>query len=67
MLKYTRFEVARIIGARSLQIAMGAPVLLELAEGLVDPLRIAEREFNKEVLPISVKRDAKPKFGWPVR
>ncbi len=67
VLKYTRFEVARIIGARSLQIAMGAPVLLEVPEGLVDPLRIAEREFSKEVLPISVKRNGKPKFGWPVR
>jgi DNA-directed RNA polymerase subunit K len=65
--KYTRFEVARIIGARALQIAMGAPILLDHPPELVDPLRIAEREFHKEVLPISVKREKKAKFGWPVR
>ena len=59
--EYTRYEVARILGARALQIAMDAPLLLnisdtELKEMKYDSLRIAEREFESGVLPISVKR-----------
>lgn len=54
---YTRFEKARIIGARSLQIAMGAPVLLEdLPEGTYDPVHIAELEYEENVIPITVHR-----------
>lgn len=55
-MEYTRFEKARIIGARALQISMGAPVLIHLPEGVVDPLDIAMYEFNKGVIPITVKR-----------
>jgi len=58
-MQYTRFERARIIGARSLQISMGAPVLLEIPVGFIDPLRIAEHEFEKGVLPLTVKREGK--------
>ena len=59
--EYTRYEVARILGARALQIAMDAPLLLkiskeELEEMKYDALRIAEKEFYSDVLPISVKR-----------
>ncbi len=57
-MKYTRFERARIIGARALQIAMGAPILAEVAVGLVDPIDIASVEFEKGVLPITVKRES---------
>ena len=53
---YTRFERARIIGARALQIAMGAPILIEVPAGLVDPIDIAGVEYAKGVLPITVKR-----------
>ena len=56
--RFTRFERARIIGARALQISMGAPILIEVPRGLVDPIDLAELEFRKEVLPITVKRDA---------
>jgi len=56
-LKYTRFERARIIGARALQIAMGAPVLVDVPKGMVDPIEIARVEFEGGVLPITVKRD----------
>ncbi|UCG69653.1 MAG: DNA-directed RNA polymerase subunit K [Thermoplasmata archaeon] len=56
-MKYTRFEKARIIGARALQITMGAPVLLRLSKDIIDPVRIAESEFDKGVLPISVLRE----------
>ena len=52
--EYTKYEKARIIGARALQIAMGAPVLLETAE--IDPINIAIEEFEKDVVPITVRR-----------
>jgi len=52
---YTRFEKARIIGARALQIAMGAPVLIDVPEGLT-PLDVALLEFEKGVIPITVVR-----------
>jgi len=55
--KLTRYEKARIIGARALQISMGAPVLIEVPKGVVDPLEIAELEFKKGVIPITVKRE----------
>ncbi len=61
MEKYTRYEIARILGARSLQLAMDAPILLklgkeELDELNFDVLKIAEKELDAEVLPITVKR-----------
>ena len=52
---YTRFERARIVGARALQIAMGAPVLIE-DDGRLDPLSIAIEELNAGVIPITAKR-----------
>lgn len=59
--KYTRFEKARIIGARALQIAMGAPVLIETDKA--DPLEIAKEEFEKGIIPITVKR-RRSSFIW---
>jgi DNA-directed RNA polymerase subunit K len=56
-MKYTRFEKARIIGARALQITMGAPVLIKVNKGVIDPVKIALMEFEKGVLPISVLRE----------
>jgi len=61
MEKYTRYEIARILGARALQISMNAPLLMDipkekLEELNYDPLKIAEMEFNANVLPITVKR-----------
>ncbi len=53
--KYTKYEKARIIGARALQIAMGAPVLIETEE--IDPIEIAIAEFEKGVIPITAKRE----------
>ena len=50
----TRFERARIIGARALQIARGAP--LAIKTDLKDPIKIAELEFEKGVIPLDVKR-----------
>ena len=52
--RLTRFEVARIISARALQISLGAPVLVKTEE--TDPIKIAKEEFKKNVLPVTVKR-----------
>ncbi len=51
---YTRFERARIIGARALQISRGAPLIAKTK--LKDPIKIAELEFEKGIIPIDVKR-----------
>ena len=51
---YTRYERARIIGARALQISMGAPLLIRTAK--IDPLEIDLEEFARDVIPITVKR-----------
>jgi DNA-directed RNA polymerase subunit K len=58
---FTKYEAARILGARALQLSMNAPMLLsipkeKLEEVGYDPLKIAELEFNANVLPITVKR-----------
>ena len=52
---YERFEKARIIGSRALQIKMGAPVLVKVKED-IQALDIAKLEFKKDVIPITVKR-----------
>ncbi len=52
--KFTRYEKARIIGARALQISMGAPVLIETDKK--EPIDIAMEELEKGVIPITVKR-----------
>lgn len=54
--KFMRFERARIIGARALQIAMGAPVILNVERGFLDPVSLAEREFREGLIPITVIR-----------
>lgn len=56
MFKYTRFEKARIIGARALQISMGAPSLIKIPKGVISPIEIAMLEFNEDAIPITVKR-----------
>lgn len=53
---YTRFERARILGARALQVSLGAPILVEVAPSLIDPVAIAEREFAAGMIPITVRR-----------
>lgn len=56
-MEYTRFEKARIIGARALQISLGAPILIDIPEGIIDSIQIAMLEFEKGVIPITVKRE----------
>ncbi len=50
----TRFEKARVIGARALQISMGAPPLIE--SKATTPLEIAEEELREAVLPMTIRR-----------
>jgi DNA-directed RNA polymerase subunit K len=56
-MEYTRFEKARIIGARALQISLGAPVIIDIPEGMIDPIQIAILEFDKGLIPITVNRE----------
>ena len=60
-LTYTKYERARMIGSRALQLSMGAPFLLKLSEkdlGKINfnPIQIAMKELDAGVLPITVKR-----------
>ncbi len=57
----TKYERARILGARALQIAMNAPLLIKITEEDLekikfDALKIAEVELDSGVLPISIKK-----------
>lgn len=59
--QFSRYEISRILGARALQIAMNAPLLVKISKDELekihyDPLKIAEIEFGSGILPISVKR-----------
>eukprot|EP00922_Rhytidocystis_sp_ex-Travisia-forbesii_P009324 GHVS01013589.1.p2 GENE.GHVS01013589.1~~GHVS01013589.1.p2 ORF type:complete len:135 (+),score=34.46 GHVS01013589.1:1451-1855(+) len=51
----TKFEKARIIGTRALQISMNAPVTIPL-DGEIDPLIIAEKELHQKSIPFTVRR-----------
>lgn len=60
-MKYTKYEKARMIGSRALQIGMGAPFLIKLNEEDLkrlkyNPIEIAKMEFEEGVLPITIKR-----------
>lgn len=54
--KLNRYEVARIIGARALQLSLGAPPLIEIQPGMMEPMNLAKLEFEKDVIPIQVLR-----------
>ncbi|MEM4260035.1 MAG: DNA-directed RNA polymerase subunit K [Candidatus Woesearchaeota archaeon] len=60
-IEYTKYERARIIGSRALQISMGAPFLIKLSNEDLEkinynPIEIAKIEFKEKVIPISIKR-----------
>ncbi|HYA56810.1 MAG TPA: DNA-directed RNA polymerase subunit K [Nitrososphaerales archaeon] len=54
--KLTRFERARIVGARSLQIAMGAPAFIPMEGPYKGPIDTAMLELEADALPISIRR-----------
>ena len=53
----TRYEKARIIGARSLQISFGAPILIEKPKDMIDPIKIAMLELKAGILPLTIRRE----------
>ena len=52
----TRFERARIMGARALQLSLGAPVFIEIPKNATSSLEIAMEELKQRVIPIVIKR-----------
>jgi DNA-directed RNA polymerase subunit K/omega len=52
----TRFEKARIVGARALQISMGAPILIDISGGISSPIDIALKELEVGILPMTIRR-----------
>jgi len=57
----TKYEQARVLGARALQISMNAPLLIKIEKEDLekinyDALKIAEIELNSDILPISVRK-----------
>lgn len=54
--KLTRFERARIVGARALQVSLGAPILVQIPEDVSDPIDISILELQEGVLPMTVRR-----------
>lgn len=51
----TKFEKARVLGTRALQISMNAPVMVEL-QGETDPLEIARKELTARKIPMIIRR-----------
>mmetsp|Transcript_7660 Transcript_7660/g.9818 ORF Transcript_7660/g.9818 Transcript_7660/m.9818 type:complete len:177 (-) Transcript_7660:29-559(-) len=51
----TKYERARVLGTRALQISMNAPVMVDL-DGEIDPLKIAEKELRERKIPIIIRR-----------
>lgn len=61
MEEHTKYEQARIIGARALQISMGAPILIKLTDEELKKLgyntiEIAKLEFQQGLIPIAIKK-----------
>jgi DNA-directed RNA polymerase I, II, and III subunit RPABC2 len=52
----TRFERARITGARSLQLSLGAPPLVKVPEHAASSIAVAVEEIEQKALPISIRR-----------
>lgn len=52
----TKYERARLLGTRALQLSMNAPPLVELDAGETDPLKIAAKELRERKLPLIVRR-----------
>jgi DNA-directed RNA polymerase subunit K/omega len=61
----TKYERARVLGTRALQIAMCAPVMVEL-EGETDPLQIAMKELKQRKIPIIIRRWVGGDGGWVI-
>jgi|TARA_Y100000310_G_C20691451_1_gene822533 DNA-directed RNA polymerase subunit K len=63
-MEYNKYEEARIIGSRALQISQGAPLLIKFSEKDLEnvrysPLEIAKKEYKEGLIPITVREDHK--------
>jgi DNA-directed RNA polymerase subunit K len=59
--RYSKYELARILGARALQLSFNAPILIKIDKETLediryDPIKIAEMELGSGILPISIRR-----------
>ncbi len=52
----TRFEKARILGARALQLSLGAPPFISVPKEVATSLDLAYTELEKRVIPITIRR-----------
>lgn len=52
----TKYEIARLIGARALQLSMGAPPLIKVNSDSASFVQVAEQELDKNVIPLNVLR-----------
>ncbi|GCA64403.1 archaeal RpoK/eukaryotic RPB6 RNA polymerase subunit [Kipferlia bialata] len=52
----TKYERARVLGARALQISLSAPPMISVPPGMDDPLKIAESELAQGKIPIVIRR-----------
>lgn len=64
--EYNKYEIARMIGARALQISMGAPFLVKLGDDDLkklryNPIEIAKLEYEKHAIPIAIKHETAEK------
>lgn len=60
-MELTKYERARIIGARALQLYYGAPPLVKAQEGRgLDYIKLAEKELDEEIIPLVVLREKEP-------
>lgn len=55
-MELTKYELARLIGARALQLSLGAPPVIKLEKQPKNFIDIAAQEYAKDVLPLSVLR-----------
>ncbi len=54
--KLTKYEIVRLLGTRAIQLAHGAPPMVDI-DGLKDPLAIAEKELSEKRIPIVIIRN----------
>jgi len=59
--KLTKYEIARMLGSRALQLSMGAPFLVKLSEDDLkkinyNPVEIAKLELENDVMPMTIRR-----------
>lgn len=52
----TKYERARILGTRALQLSKNAPPMIGLLEGESDPYKVAERELTERKIPFIIRR-----------